>query len=252
MLQLFKRCKKEKDMDKLALEFLETCNSDNCCFDNLLVLPADGDVGFEEYIDYKVKKIIKKKNIFSPADQHKLVLAYPEPDAPDVVFNLFFESPSVVAKNDHFRGCFAIDVTEYLGKTDHPRFKTLLNYIGTNTDIVFVLIVCTDNEQYIMDMLNTVCQYDKFRKVTITLPPPEYLCKYTMEEISDVAIDLKETRKILLGYFKENRYGYDVAEFLVIYLKNAGYNGETENLKKLLGEFENPAHVTVQYKKIGF
>ena len=238
-------------MDKLSLEFLETCNSDNCCFDNLLILPPDADVGFEEYIDYKVSKILRKKNIFSPPEQHKLTLAYPDPSAPEGVFNLFFESPSVVAKNERFRGCFAIDVTEYLGKTDNVHFRTLLNYIGTNTDIVFVLIVCTENEQQIKEIYNVICQYDKFRRITITLPPPEYLCKYTMEEISDICGKNEEKiKERFIEYYSNKKCGYDTASFIVTYLRNANFNGNLKELDKLLSEIDNPAHVTVSYKKL--
>ena len=243
-------------MEKLGKEFLSFCNRANCCFDDFIILPPEGDVGIEEYIEYKANQIMSAKNIFSPREQHMLLLSYPSAETDNSrAFEFFFESPSVVALNDNFTGCFGIDVTEYLGKTEHPRFKELLTYIGSHTDIVFVLFVYTKDENLAKQMFNTLCSYDKFRKMSISLPSPETLCDYMAFEFEKLSFSMNsDTRAFLTEYFRNSPSGFDAADWLVLYLQNNSFDGTLSDLKALVEEAERLKTVTTVYpvKKIGF
>ena len=37
-------------MNKLSKEIQNACTAENCCVNEMVVLPQDGDVGFDEYL----------------------------------------------------------------------------------------------------------------------------------------------------------------------------------------------------------
>jgi len=244
-------------MNKLNKNFLNVCNRANCCFDDFVLLPPEGDVGIDEYIEYKAGQIKQAKSIYSPLSQHMLILSYPSDLVSDqTAFNCFFESPSVVALNDRFSGCFGIDVTDYLGRTDSPAFLNLLTYIGSHTDIVFVLFAYTSDKEEADKMFNILCKYDKFRKMSIALPSPETLCDYTLDVMHEAGFSAtEETTKFLLSHFKNTPSGFDAAEWLVLYLQNNDYDGTVEHLRKLADEAERLKTETTEHpsdRKFGF
>ena len=241
---------------KLGSEFLVACNKANCCFDDFVMLPKEGDVGIHEYIEYKAQEIVTAKNLYSPLEQHMLMLSYPTPNNEnDRIFDYFFESPSVVALNDRFVGCFGIDVTAYLGKTNHPRFEELLAFIGSHTEIVFVLFVYTDDKALAEQMFSVLCNYDKFRKMSIPLPHTVTLCAYTEEELIKIGKSIDFDAKVYLAeYYRKNPCGFDTADWLVSFIQNSRFDGTAENLKKLIEEAEKLKTTTIVHeeKKIGF
>ena len=243
-------------MNKLGIEFLSVCNRANCCFDDFVMLPEEGDVGIHEYISFKAQEIVKAKSIFSPIEQHMLTLAYPSPNvANQRIFEYFFESPSVVALNDSFTGCFGIDVTAYLKKTDHPRFEELLAFIGNHTDIVFVLFVYTNDKTAAEQMFSVLCNYDKFRKMSIPLPDVSVLCNYTFLELEKIGKPLTHAAKQLLErYFAQNPSGFDAADWLVSFIESTDFIGTEESLKEALDEAERLKTTTIVHNtnKIGF
>lgn len=241
-------------MKKLCPEFLKQCNLANCCFDDFLVLPPQGDVGFEEYVDYKADRIMEAKKFFSPKEEHMLMLAYPGPgtERPSD-FDYFFESPSVVAKNSEFDGCFVIDVTDYLGCTEHERFMDLMAYINAHTEIVFILLVYSANEAEINRMYNLVSEYDNFRKISIPLPTAEELTAYTLAGLRTITKTVESAVEgELRAYFEGKTCGYDTADLLIRYFGNEGFDGSAGDLKERIAEYEKSRNVTGTYRRIGF
>ena len=242
---------------KLGREFLAACNKANCCFDDFVMLPEEGDVGILEYIEYKAEQIVRAKNLYSPLEQHMLMLSYPAPNNENNrIFEYFFESPSVVALNDRFVGCFGIDVTAYLNKTNHPRFEELLSFIGSHNDIVFVLFVYTNDNDAAQQMFSVLCNYDKFRKMSIPLPHAVTLCAYTSEELDKIEKPLSYEAKVYLAeHYRVKPCGFDAADWLVSFIQNNDFDGSAENLKNLIEEAEKLKTTTIVHtedKKIGF
>ena len=64
-------------MAKIPDDILNQCNADTCCDNEIVILPEKGDVGFEEYFDRKVDMVIEAKHLFTPVEQNKILLAYP-------------------------------------------------------------------------------------------------------------------------------------------------------------------------------
>ncbi len=227
-------------MRKLSREFLEKCLNGNFCTNELVVLPVEGDVGFEEYFDYKTSEVIKSKRIFSPEEQNKLLLAYPHPDSKDPnIFDKFFESPSIVAKNHEFEGCFGIDITDYIGRTEDEHFQRLLTYILTNTSAVYLLIVFSNNKNEIASMYDILNQYSEYRLVDLGLPEVNDLVEYTVSKIRDFSTHVKKPiYKFLEQYYENKKCGYETAEQLVRILKANSFMGKEEDLKKAIEQMD--------------
>lgn len=215
-------------MDKLSKDILNTCTLENCCANELVILPQDGDVGFDEYYEHKAKQVKKAKKVFSPLNQNKLMLAYPKPDSKEpFVFERFFESPSIVAKNHEFEGCFAIDISAYIGNTDHEYFDKLIAYMHNNNNTVYLLFLYSDNKNEIQNMHDYLSRYDEIRMVNIPLPDEKTLTKYTVSKIRDFSLHVKRpVYSFLQKHYSQVKCGYDYADYLVRYLKNTGYSGD--------------------------
>ena len=221
-------------MNKLSRDILNACTWENCCSNELVVLPKEGDVGFEEYYEHKAKEIVKAKKIFSPIDQNKLMLAYPKPEAKEAfVFERFFESPSIVSRNHEFEGCFAIDISAYIGRTDHEYFKRLMAYMHSNKNAVYLLFFYSDNKNEIQSMHDFLSRYDEIRMISIPLPDAKTLTDYTVSKIRDFSLHVKSpVYAFLQKYFSKKKCGYDLADYLVRYLRNTGYSGDLPPMKE--------------------
>ena len=221
-------------MKKLSSELLNNCTIKNCCIDELVILPPEGDVGFEEYYNYKAEMIRDAKNIFSPAEENKLMLAYPKSDSREpYIFEKFFESPSIVARNRDFEGCFAIDISAYIGKTDDEYFDKLMAYMHSNPNIVFLLFMYSDNKNEIENMYDFLFRYDEIRMLSIPLPDASTLTEYTVSIIKEFCPDIDDgIDEYLLKFFTDMECGYDLADYLVRYLKYADFSGDLQTVKE--------------------
>lgn len=241
-------------MDKLNKELLNSCTAENCCTNELVVLPQEGDVGFEEYFEHKSKEIVKAKKIFSPLDQNKLMLAYPRPDAREAfVFQRFFESPSIVARNHEFEGCFAIDISAYIGKTDNEFFEKLMAFMRSNKNTVFLLFLYSNNKNEIQNMYDYLSRYDEIRMVNIPLPDAKVLTDYTVSKIRDFSLHVKNpVCSFLQQYYSRLKCGYDLADYLVRYLKNAGYSGDLPQMKEATEKVDAVWHANRMNNGFGY
>ncbi len=239
-------------MNKLKRSFLEECLTGNTCTNELVVLPLDGDVGFDEYFNYKTSEVIKAKRIFSPEEQNKLLLTYPPLDAKEPnIFDKFFESPSIVAKNHVFEGCFGIDITDYIGKTDDVHFQRLLTYISNNTSAVYLLIVFSNNKNEIASMYDVLSQYSEYRIVNLGLPEINDLVEYTVSRIRDYTTHVKKPiYKSLENYYEKKKCGYETADRLVRLLKANNFTGKVEDLSTIIEQME--ANSRVSGSSLGF
>lgn len=225
-------------MNKLQNSFLERCSLENCCDNELLVMPSKGDTGYEEYILHKTGLIRKKKNVFSPLEQNVLMLSYPDKGSLSGVFERFYESPAVVAENHVFEGCFAIDITSYINHTDCPEFQRLLSYIDMNPSAVYVLMVCCDNVKECDNLYKALLHNGGFRRTDLSLPSPRALAEYILNMIRSFClhIEQEESQSYLEELFRKKPCGYDFAEYFVNVLKTNDYKGDAETLKKMADE----------------
>ncbi len=241
-------------MNKLKKEFLKDLTPENCCMNELVVLPKSGDVGFEEYFDHKTREVMKAKKIYSRQAYNGLMLSYPGPDAKEpYVFERFFESPNVVACNHSFEGCFAIDISEYIGKTSEAGFEKLIAYMHDNPDMVFLLFMYSDSKSEIRQMHEYLTKYDEIRLVNIPLPDAKMLTDYTLSGIRNYNLPVKgEVEKYLEKYFEEKVIGYDYADFLVRYLKNNGYKGEIAPIEEAANKVDMIWNKKGMYLGLGY
>lgn len=233
-------------MGKLKRDFLDKCLNGNICTNELVVLPVLGDVGFDEYFNYKTSEVIKAKRIFSPEEQNKLLLSYPPIDSKEPnIFDKFFESPSIVAKNHEFEGCFGIDITDYIGKTDDDHFQRLLTYISTNTSAVYMLILFSNNKNEIASIYDILNQYAEYRLVNLGLPEINDLVEYTVSEIRDFTTHVKKPIYTSLKQYYENKeYGYETADRLVRLLKANDFTGKVEDLRKIIEKMDSNSRIS--------
>lgn len=156
------------------------------------------------------------------------------PDSKEAyVFERFFESPSIVARNHEFEGCFAIDISAYIGKTDHEYFEKLMAYMHSNKNAVYLLFFYSDNKNEIQNTFDYLSRYDEIRMVSIPLPDATALTDYTVSSIRDFSLHVKTpVCAFLHKYYSRKGCGYDLADFLVRYLKNTGYTGDLPSMKE--------------------
>ena len=226
-------------MRKIASDVLLACDQSTCCMNELIVLPTVGDVGFEEYFNYKADEIQKAKHLFSKREQNRLILCYPKPSSKTEDtsrwFPRFFESPSIVARNQDFDGCFGIDITAYINNTSNEEFDQLLLYMRSHPQVTDVLFVFADNVDDVKSTYNILNQFIDVRLVSFPLPNPAHLSLFTCDLIRDFCLSIDHPiSQYLEEYYTNHRVGYDAAEFIARYLKNNGFDGSLDSLKKAL------------------
>lgn len=227
-------------MNRINRDIIRACNEVTCLRNELVILPQNGNVGFEEYVQHKAREIAKVKNL-SPYIENQLILTYPTPESREyLIFERFFESPSVVAYNHVFEGCFAIDVTAYINKQNNDNFLKLISYMLTNVDTVFTLFIYTNNKNEVQKMFDCLSQYMDINLVEIPLPGPQALADYTVDKIREFSLHVSSSvTEYLSQYYETKQFGYDDADYFVRYLRQAGYSGDLRTIKKLVQELSN-------------
>lgn len=220
-------------MEKIQQSVLQRLEA-NALLNEVIVVGSDCDVGVEEYLKAKAQAIRKVRNIYSPIEENLLMLEYPSPKCKTVkVFERFFESVAITAKNSLFEGCFAIDITEYADCLDDPRLEELMAYVKLNSQAVYCFVVYTKNAQVAERVYNFIAQSGIFIMHNFELPSPQRLADYTASLIREFVQHIEtETSETLVEIYKKNEYGYDFAEYLAKTLASRGYEGGKEELLK--------------------
>lgn len=242
-------------MKKICDKFWNSVNPAYACINELVVLPESGDCGFIEYFEYKVAKIIEEKKIFSSfAPQNKLMLEYPEPDCKEPnVFERFFESPLVVSQNHNFEGLFAIDISNYTNKLDHDRFLSLISYIKSNPQTVYVLFFYSDNEKEIQRVYRTLLHHIDIIKTVLPSPTKEQLMDYTLCGLIKLCAFLESGIDSAFDeFYSKNKVGYDTADYLIRQLKLAGFNGTLSEVKATIESLDIEVESKRTYTGIGY
>ena len=218
-------------MEKLHQGILEKLQA-TALVNELVILDMECDVGLEEYIVEKAKIIKKAKNIYSPIEENVLMLEYPSPKSKDEsVFEKFFDSVAVVAKNAAFEGCFAVDITEYADCLDDPHFDELMSYIKLNTQTVYCLVVHTKSAQVAERIYNYISQSGVFIMNSFEMPSAQKRADYTASLIRDFTDHIDhDARETLLTLYTQHDYGYDFAEYLSKMLRSKDYQGDRDAL----------------------
>lgn len=232
-------------MSKIGQDLIARCTGAACCANEFIVLPPDGDAGFEEYFNLKADGVYDARHLFvRKKEQTRLILKYPSPSSenPDndlLLLHRFLASPEAVACNQPFEGCFGIDVTAYLRKAADPRLDQLIAYIKTHPDIVFVLFAFAGDAKQALPLLGTFDQYFPLQMLRIPLPDADRLTEYAEGLIRELYPEYDGSlTSDIKAFFLEEPTGYDSAEFLVRELGERDFHGER---KLLLG--------TLQYMK---
>ena len=198
-------------MYKLSEEIFESCTIENCASNELVALPKEGDVGFREYFNLKAGMVYERKSLFSPRECNELILRYPGLEAGDRMFSLFFESPNVVARNNAFEGCFAIDITEYLHHTDSEAFRSLMSYVIDHEETVFLFFLLSDKPEDCERMFNAITAYTDVEYRRIPLPEAKVLVHPECPKPVRIMADKVGSTQALLNYAVDN----ESQEFIV-------------------------------------
>lgn len=231
------KTRRKQSVSKIGQDLIARCSGAACCANEFVVLPPDGDAGFEEYFGLKADGVYDARHLFvRKKEQTRLILKYPSPSSenPDndlLLLHRFFTSPEAAACNQPFEGCFGIDVTAYLRKTADPRLDQLISYIRTHTDIVFVLFAYAGDAKQALPLLGAFDQYFPLQMLRIPLPDAEMLTVYTEGLIRERYPEYNGSlRDDIKAFFTEEPTGYDTAEFLLRELEERGFRGEKEIL----------------------
>lgn len=236
-------------MNKISPELLSRCDKAACCANEFVILPPDGDSGFEEYFLYKARRSRVKKHLVLREEQTRLILKYPSPMAGDAVFNRFFDSPAVVAANQEFEGCFGIDLTEYLNRTSDPRLDQLIQFIRRHPAVTYVLFVYTQDLRKGTSLLGALDRYFPLQPLQIPLPDTDRLTEYLSDLVGGDGGFEKPVEEEIRAFFSSAASGYDTADFLARELRERGFNGEKQVLLDALAYMKD---VTDHRERFGF
>lgn len=242
-------------MGKLCEKFWESINPAYACINELVALPENGDCGFIEYFEYKAAKIVDEKKIFAPfASQNKLMLEFPEPDCKEVnVFEKFFESPSVIAENHNFEGLFAVDISNYVNNLDHDRFLSLISYMKSNPQTVYVLFFYSDDENEIQRIYRNLLHHIDIIKTVLPKPDKQQLVEYTMLGLEQLSGKLDDgIREFFCDYYEKNHVGYDSADYLIRHLKLSGFKGSLSEIKEKMANLDLQSATSGSYSGLGY
>lgn len=242
-------------MKKISAEFWQSVNPAFACMNELVALPEQGDSGFREYFEYKANAIIREKKIFSSfADQNKLMLEFPEPECTEPnVFEKFYESPIIVARNHDFEGLFAIDISNYTNRLDHDKFLMLISYIKANPQTVFILFFYSNNDEEINNIYKNISHHMEIVKTKIPEPTAEQLAQYTVEGLKKLCEDTEEKiLDFLKKLFSENKLGYDSSDYLIRHLNLSGFKGTLDEVKKMVADVDIVSATGCNYSGLGY
>ncbi len=218
-------------MNKISQELIGRCGRTTCCANELVILPNDGDAGFEEYFYRKAAQVREVKHLFVREEQTALILKYPGPSEQRQEFNRFFDSPEVAARNQQFEGCFGIELTDYLRAVSDPKLEDLIRFITRNPPITYVLFAYAHDPKDGYPLLRTLDQYFPLQMIHIPLPDADKLTVCTGELIRGICGDYDGAfDDEIRAFFAAGPAGYDTAEFFVRELREREFRGEEEVL----------------------
>jgi len=244
--------KSETTFDKLPREIRKMLPDLFGC--EFVVLPDDGDFGFEDYLNEKVKLLIKKRKLYTPLKANRLVLRYPTPEMDEVIFRNFFASPEIAIGGGEFQGCFVIDITDYEDKTDSPCFKRLISYVLEHREIHFMFLVFEKDREKIEFMERTLSEYVPLDPVHFTYPSEKLLASYVVtcysEYLSEAVPEELQgfISKLLLHGHREFGFADRMVKELID--RECGLN--QEYIEKCLSELVLREPKTVQERFLGF
>lgn len=224
-------------MDKISGDLIARCGSAACCANEFVILPDNGDAGFEEYFNRKADGVYEIRHLFTrKKEQTRLILKYPSPlsekyEHDEQMLRRFFSSTEVVSCNQPFEGCFGIDVTAYLRNTSDPRLDQLISFIRLHPEITFVLFAYTGDPRQALPLLETFDQYFPLQSFQLTLPDADRLTEYLCSLVSAFCPECDDTiMKDMKAFFAEDSAGYDTAEFFARELQERNFLGERQIL----------------------
>lgn len=226
-------------MARLRPEILGSYGQTEALQNEFVALPTEGDSGFEEFFEYKAGLVREAKRLFAPPEQTSLILRYPNPDNPTSEgrkdFDLFFDSPSIVARNQLFEGTFAIDITDHIGKEDREPFVDLMTFILDSPQTVFLLFARCERDQSISNMHTAISRYVRFTFRRLPLPGAQEIADYVMAGVRDFSLHTDpRVPSLLEEHFAKESLGYDAADHIVDYLRATDYDGSATGLEELL------------------
>lgn len=229
-------------MIKIPLPLLERVTTDTCKENELVVLPIDGDIGFEEYFFYKANEVRKAKHLFAPKERTEIILTYPSPpnertspQYTDTLFERFFETPSVVAHNQLFEGCFGIDISAYINHWDTKEFLDLMSFVKKNPQITFVLFVYSNNSNEDAAMLSFINQFIEISLVQFDTPSCDRLAAYTCDQLRNVSLIIDASFEgFIRDCYDDLSVGYDFADAVVNSLRSRMNEATLEDVRSIV------------------
>ena len=242
-------------MNKIPAEILSKCTAETCLQNEIAILPANGDAGFEEYFFYKAEEMKKRKHLFTKMEKTALLLSYPSP--PDekgdrrfseMLFERFFASPMILAGSQVFCGCFGIDISAYLSETTNNKLLDLMAYIRNTPETTYVLFAYTNNVNEADSLISAVNQYADFVPVRFSLPDAARLSEYICGGLRGD----ESVRKSIYEAVKDLKLGYDSADYLIKYLKSRNGSGDPEDIKAQIPDAIDSLQINSRNDSFGY
>ena len=202
---------------KLYEKTLERCRAISLSNEILVIPPTIDDAGLVDYFSEKTSGIRQGKHLADPIEKCGLMLQFPKPIQGKDEVNQFFDSPRVFNRNRPFYGCFMIDITSYSNNLEHPFFEKLKTYIAENSaDIVFLLVVASDNETEIKQIRKALSSCSSFRLSYLETPDSVRVVEYLIDKLGKDSIPDKTVYD--LNLFFSAHPDFRIADILVDYV----------------------------------
>lgn len=247
-------------MNKIPAEILVSCTRQNCLCNEIVILPINGDAGFEDYFLYKAEEVRQKKHLFVSQEKTALLLTYPSPPEEkedkrysETLYERFFESPTILANNQIYQGCFGIDISAYISKTTNEKFLDLMSYIRNTPQTVYTLFAYTNNINEAESLITAVNQYADFIPIYFSLPDESSLAKYLCDRLRDDNIQIDRfVEEYLAEVLKHYKLGYDSGEYIAKMMHSHGFKGTLEEIKALVPNIIDSLNTSVRDNSFGY
>lgn len=193
----------------------------------ILHLPKYGGVK-EEVFTLRLAEILNKESGSKRnLDESYLYLKYSK-DISEHKRKLFFDSPSVIAKNyNEFDGVFVVDISDWINHVYTSEFKELLEYIVKNSKTMkFIFVIHASDKDKSLELVNILSEVINLKEVSLTYPDIDYFMVYLRAVLGSKGVNTDVMRNQLLdlitNYYQSDEFrGYETLDKLaehIVYL----------------------------------
>ncbi len=211
---------------------------DNCMSNEILVIPQSSvDVGQHDYLTLKARTHWERSGLRVPFEQSAMAVKFPGPDDCRSKVDEFLDSPRAFMRNMVFRGCLAVDISDYCSARarESSYFRELRSFLASSKGIVFILLARSDRKSDVADLVRSLDDSIQLRQVFLSRPSTDRLVEYTNEALG------RQFREADLERLFRSRRDFQTAERFIKYVKESPAEDPVDSIFSYLSTYGTQA-----------